>query len=161
MDLLKEILITFSSKKKKEFEKFLVRKRPSDDRRDIKVLDELFQYYNSPRKINLVQKGKQKYHAIRKRLTKELIRFIILQNANNQLSAKDSEGFLNLAKHFKELNKYGVAWFLLEKEEKKCEKTKNYLLNMKIQRLKLEILPYFPQADFDLIKNQDRIYKYK
>ena len=38
MDLLKEILITFSSKKKKEFEKFLVRKRPSDDRRDIKVL---------------------------------------------------------------------------------------------------------------------------
>ena len=26
MDLLKEILITFSSKKKKEFEKFLVRK---------------------------------------------------------------------------------------------------------------------------------------
>ena len=154
MDLLKEILITFSSKKKKEFEKFLVRKRPSDDRRDITVLDELFQYYNSPRKINLVQKGKQKYHAIRKRLTKELIRFIILQNANNQLSAKDSEGFLNLAKHFKELNKYGVAWFLLEKEEKKCEKTKNYLLNMKIQRLKLEILPYFPQADFDLIKNK-------
>ena len=50
MDLLKEILITFSSKKKKEFEKFLVRKRPSDDRRDITVLDELFQYYNSPEK---------------------------------------------------------------------------------------------------------------
>ena len=35
-----------------------------------------------------------------------------------------------------------------------CEQTKNYLLNMKIQRLKLEILPYFPQADFDFIKNK-------
>ena len=154
MDLLKEILITFSSKKKREFEKFLVRKRPSEDRKDITILNALFKYYNSPKKENLVQKGMQKYHAVRKRLTKELIRFIILQNANNELSAKDSEGFLNLAKHFKELNKYGVAWFLLEKEEKKCEKTKNYLLNMKIQRLKLEILPYFPNADFDLIKNK-------
>jgi hypothetical protein len=154
MDLLKEILITFSSKKKKEFEKFLVRKRPSENRKDITVLNTLFQYYNSPRKENLVQKGMQKYHAVRKRLTKELIRFIILQNASNELSAKDSEGFLNLAKHFKELNKHGVAWFLLEKEEQKCEKTKNYLLNMKIQRLKLEILPYFPNADFDLIKNK-------
>ena len=154
MDLLKEILITFSTKKKREFEKFLVRKRPSEDRRDITVLNELFQYYNSNRKENLVQKGKQKYHAIRKRLTKELIRFIILQNVSNELSAKDSEGLLNLAKHFIELNKYGVAWFLLEKEEKKCEETKNYLLNMKIQRLKLEILPYFPQADFDLLKNK-------
>ena len=154
MDLLKEILITFSSKKKREFEKFLVRKRPSEDRRDITVLNELFQFYNSPKKEHLIQKGKQKYHALRKRLTKELIRFIILQNASNELSAKDSEGFLNLAKHFKELNKHGVAWFLLEKEEKKCEQTKNYLLNMKIQRLKLEILPYFPQADFDLIKNK-------
>ena len=154
MDLLKEILITFSSKKKREFEKFLVRKRPSEDRRDITVLNELFQYYNSPKKEKLVQRGKQKYHAVRKRLTKELIRFIILQNASNELSAKDSEGFLNLAKHFKELNKHDVAWFLLEKEEKKCEQTKNYLLNMKIQRLKLEILPYFPQADFDVIKNK-------
>ena len=154
MDLLKEILITFSAKKKREFEKFLIRKRPSENRRDITVLNELFKYYNSPKKEHLIQKGKQKYHALRKRLTKELIRFIILQNAINELSAKDSEGFLNLAKHFKELNKHGVAWFLLEKEEKKCEQTKNYLLNMKIQRLKLEILPYFPQADFDLIKNK-------
>ena len=99
-----------------------MRKRPSDDRRDITVLNELFQYYNSPRKEHLVQKGKQKYHALRKRLTKELIRFIILQNASNELSAKDSEGFLNLAKHFKELNKHGVAWFLLEKEEKSVSK---------------------------------------
>ena len=50
MDLLKEILITFSSKKKREFEKFLVRKRPSEDRKDITILNALFQYYNSPKK---------------------------------------------------------------------------------------------------------------
>ena len=67
--------------KKREFEKFLVRKRPSEDRKDITILNALFQYYNSPKKENLVQKGMQKYHAVRKRLTKELIRFIILKNA--------------------------------------------------------------------------------
>ena len=153
MDLLKEILITFSNKKKKEFEKFLVRKRPSDDRRDITIFNELFKYYNSSqiRKINY--KGNQKYHAIRKRLAKELINFIILHSSVNELDANDREVYLFVAIHFIEFKKYEVAWEILMKEELKCVEKRDHLLNMKIQRLKLEILPYYPSGDFEQIKS--------
>ena len=118
MDLLKEILITFSNKKRKEFEKFLVRKRPSEDRRDITIFNDLFKYYNSSQIRKITYKGNQKYHAIRKRLARELINFIILHSSVNELDANDREVYLYVAMHFIEFKKYEVAWEILIKEEK-------------------------------------------
>ena len=43
-------------------------------------------------------------------------------------------------------------WELLVKEEKKAELINNIDLNLKIQRLKLSILPYFRQEKFSDIK---------
>ena len=75
---INKYISSIETQKKKEFEKFLVRKRPSDDRRDITIFNDLFMYYNSSQIRKITYKGNQKYHAIRKRLARELINFIIL-----------------------------------------------------------------------------------
>jgi len=59
-----------------------------------------------------------------------------------------------VAKYFIDFKKYVAAWEVLEKEEKSANKNKNYLLNLRIQRLKLDILPYYPLVDFEPIKNK-------
>ena len=43
---------------------------------------------------------------------------------------------------------------MLNKEEKYSDESNDYLNNLKIQRLKLEILPYYPDGDFNLIKKK-------
>ena len=98
--------------------KFLVRKRPSDDRRDITIFNDLFKYYNSSQVRKISYNGNQKYHAIRNRLAKELINFIILHSSVNELDANDREVYLYVAMHFIEFKKYEVAWEILMKEEK-------------------------------------------
>ena len=56
--------------------------------------------------------------------------------------------------YFIERHKYQVAWDLILKEEKKAEGHNNIDLNLKIQRLKLSILPYFNQELFPAIKSK-------
>lgn len=154
MDLIREISLTFSKKSYRNFIKFFTRKRPSDSRKDVQVFEELANFYKSNSYKKLPYKGSANYHAIRKRITKELINFLIIENTESKFKSTNREGMLTLAKYFIDFKKYSESWEILNKEEKYSEKSNDYLTNLKIQRLKLEILPYLPDGDFNLIKKK-------
>ena len=154
MDLIKEIILTLSESDKKEFEQFLTRKRPGSNRKDTETFRHLFSVYHGTNEVKNELKGGRNYHAIRKRLSKELTHFLILKKSIEEQKANKREGITLMILYFIERNKFQVAWELLDKEEKKAELAKNIDLNIKIQRLKLSILPYFNQEEFPSIKNK-------
>ena len=154
MDLIKEIILTLSDPDKKEFEQFLSRKRPSAVRKDVEVFRKLFSIYNSGLKNKNDLAGDQNYHAIRKRITKSLTNFIILKKSISEQKENKRDGMILMISYFIERNKFQAAWELLIKEEKNAEQSNNVDLNLKIQRLKLKILPYFNQELFPGIKSK-------
>ena len=154
MDLIKEISSTFSKKNYRNFIKFFTRKRPANSRKDVQVFEQLYHHYQSPGYKKLPFKGDPNYHAIRKRITKELVNYLTIENSAASFHSKNKEGMLNLAKYFIDFKKYSESWEILNKEEKTCDKENDYLMNLKIQRLKLEILPYYPDGDFNDIKRK-------
>jgi len=152
LDLIKEISITFSKKNHRNFIKFLTRKRSSNFRKDVKLFEELTIHYKSNSIKKLVHKGDPSYHAIRKRITKELINFLIIENTELRVKSSPTNGTITLAKYFIDFKKYSEAWSVLNKEEKKANNSNDYLTSLKIQRLKLNILPYYSKGDFIKIK---------
>ena len=154
MDFLKEITNTFSKAKKNNFEKFISRRRPGDSRKDIKVFDLLYKYYNKSIKDIGDLKGHQNYHAVRKRISKELINFLSLETNQAEIQDGNREHMLIVAKYFIGFKKYEQAWEILKKEEKICDERNDFLLNLKIQRLMLSILPYYPLVNFEKIKEK-------
>ena len=154
MDLIKEIVITLSEVDKKEFEQFLTRKRPGKTRKDVEVFRHLFSFYNNPKKTTNNLSGNQNYHALRKRITKSLTNFLILKKSISEQKLNKREGLILMILYFIERKKYQVAWDLLEKEEINADRSNNIDLNLKIQRLKLSILPYYNQEYFPNIKHK-------
>ena len=154
MDLIKEITLTLSEIDKKEFESFLTRKRPGSNRKDLDVFRNLYHDYNANSNVKKNYTGNQNYHAIRKRLSKELTNFLILKKSISERKENKREGMILMILYFIERHKYQVAWELILKEEKKAEEHNNIDLNLKIQRLKLSILPYFNQELFPAIKSK-------
>mgnify|MGYP001305775689 CR=1 FL=1 len=154
MDLIKEIILTLSDPDKKEFEQFLSRKRPGAVRKDVEVFRKLFSIYNSGSKNKNSLAGDQNYHAIRKRIAKALTNFIILKKSISEQKENKRDGIILMISYFIERNKFQAAWDLLIKEEKNAEQSNNVDLNLKIQRLKLTILPYFNQELFPGIKSK-------
>ncbi len=154
MDLIKEITLTLSENDKKEFESFLTRKRPGANRKDLEIFRDLFAAYNGNKKNKNSYLGSPNYHAIRKRLSKELTNFLILKKSISERKENKREGIILMILYFIERKKYQVAWELIIKEEKNAEKSNNIELNLKIQRLKLSMLPYFNQELFPEIKKK-------
>jgi hypothetical protein len=154
MDLIKEIVITLSEVDKKEFEQFLTRKRPSKERKDVEVFSHLYSIHNSSKSQKNHFSGNQNYHAIRKRITKALTNFLILKKSISEQKINKREGIILMILYFIERKKYEVAWNLLDKEEKNAERIQNIDLNLKIQRLKLTVLPYYNQEQFPIIKDK-------
>ncbi len=154
MDFIKEVISTFNKKDKEEFERFLTRKQPKNNRRDLAIFRLLFEMYHG-KKVELSNiKGSANYHALRKRLSKELDLFLMLkeatENFNNILGLHKVVYFINQ-------KKFDLAWQLLDKEESKRKGTKFIEEEIKIQRLKLEILPYFKGEELE--KTQKRLFE--
>ena len=78
---------------------------------------------------------------------------MILENSEDKSKSPSREKILTLARYVIDFKKYSEAWSILTKEEKKSNNSNDFLLSLKIQRLKLKILPYYPQGDFKIIKN--------
>ena len=152
MDLIKEIILTFSDPDKKEFEQFLSRKRPGAKRKDVEVFRKLYSAYNGGVKNENSLVGDQNYHAIRKRIAKSLTNFVILKKSISEQKENKRDGMILMISYFIERKKFQAAWDIIIKEEKNAEKSNNVDLNLKIQRLKLKILPYFNQELFPRIK---------
>ncbi len=138
MDFIKETVLTFSLKDKEEFERFISRKKVKDERKDVLIFNTLYHTYNGNRD-NRDLKGDQNYHAIRKRIAKELINFLILKKSSTKVNSL--EGKLLMIRYFIDLSRYEVAWELLIKEERH-PKNKPVDQQLKIQHLKLTVLPY-------------------
>ena len=79
---------------------------------------------------------------------------MILENSEDKSKSPSKDKILILAKYFIDFKKYSEAWSVLTKEEKKSKNSNDYLLSLKIQRLKLKILPYYPKGDFKVIKKK-------
>jgi hypothetical protein len=154
MDFIKEVIYTFNKKDKEEFERFLTRKQPKNNRRDLTTFRLLFDMYQGKEVVIENMKGSANYHALRKRLSKELDLFLMLKEATENFN--DILG-LHKVVYFINLKKYDIAWQLLEKEELKRKGTKFIEEEIKIQRLKLEILPYFNGSQLE--KTHKRLYE--
>lgn len=148
MNYIKEVLLTFNRKDKEEFEYFLARKKPQKKRKDVAVFRELYKEYLFEDGDN-EYKGDQNYHAIRKRISKELAYYLILKQSKLAENYSDKEIKLMMVKYFINLKKYNIAWELLQKEERSIAKMNNISLELKLQRLKLEVLPYYGAEYFD------------
>ncbi|MGB1730189.1 MAG: hypothetical protein ACPHF2_09330, partial [Crocinitomicaceae bacterium] len=94
MDLIKEITLTLSEIDKKEFESFLTRKRPGSHRKDLDVFRILYHDYNGISNVKKNYTGNQNYHAIRKRLSKELTNFLILKKSISERKENKREGMI-------------------------------------------------------------------
>ena len=146
MDFIKEVIVTFSEYDKEEFVRFLSRKRPTSARKDVGVFLELYRSYQNNSPVPLKLKGSQNYHAIRKRISKEFEGYLMLKTTNLDRFKKESK--LMMVQYFINLNKYEIAWELLLKEEKEAESQNNTFINLLIQRMKLQILPFYAQESF-------------
>ena len=80
MDFIRESILTFSEYDRQEFIRFLSRKRPSSSRKDVEVFKELYGFYTSGKVKDQKRKGDQNYHAIRKRLSKEIEAYLMLKS---------------------------------------------------------------------------------
>ena len=146
MDFIKEVVLTFSEYDKEEFIHFLARKRPDVARKDVEVFKMIYISYLKDNTIGANLKGSQNYHAIRKRISKELENYLMLKSAKLKRFQKESR--LMMVQYFINLNKHEIAWELLLKEEKEAVKSKNTFINVLVQRMKLQILPYYASDEF-------------
>ena len=146
MDFIRESILTFSEYDRQEFIRFLSRKRPSSSRKDVEVFKELYGFYTSGKVKDQKRKGDQNYHAIRKRLSKEIEAYLMLKSGTSDEFGEESK--LLMIQYFIRQNKYQIAWELLEKAEKKAKKNATTFIKMLIQRLKLQILPYYSTNQF-------------
>lgn len=146
MDFIKEVVLTFSEYDKEEFIHFLARKRPNAARKDVEIFKMIYSSYLKDNKIGENLKGSQNYHAIRKRISKELENYLMLKSAKLKRFQKESR--LMMVQYFINLNKYEIAWELLLKEEKEAVKSKNTFINVLVQRMKLQILPFYATEEF-------------
>ncbi len=160
MNFIKEVIVTFAGKDKEEFEYFLARKKPQKNRKDVAVFRELYKEYISD-DISNVYKGDQNYHAIRKRISKELANYLILKQSSLGENYSDKEIKLMMIKYFLDLKKYKIAWELLQKEERMIGEMNNISLELKLQRLKLEVLPYYGAEYFDETREKIKILQEK
>lgn len=150
MDFIKETVLTFSQKDKEEFKRFISRKKVKDKRKDVQVFNTLYEtYLDNSNKIDF--KGDQNYHAVRKRIAKELVNFLILKKSTAGVNSL--EGRLLMIQYFVDLSRYEIAWELLLKEERH-PKNKSAEQQLKIQYLKLKVLPYCGWEFFEETKQK-------
>ncbi len=141
----KEVILSFSTKDKSGFERFLTRKRPGSKRKDLEVFRDLFSYYTESKPLKNSLVGNQNYHAIRKTIAKEIVNFVGVTSSNPQ------ENKVLLIKYFIKLKRFEIAWQLIEKEQKK-NKQLNVDDLLELEKLKLSILPYYNLHQFKAVQ---------
>jgi hypothetical protein len=119
MDDLKQIINTFSTDEQKEFASFIQRQKKLKNRKDLELFKLLShkQTYKSAQilaKLYPNDTNQVAYHAVRKRLMKHLIDFILLKSDGKQQATV--LGLISFALFDRKLEK--LAWELLKKAEK-------------------------------------------
>ena len=91
MDDIREIIHTLDDENKREFKHFLNRLKQKGNRKDVALFD-LLQDENEFKSKDLINKlygkdNREAYYALRKRLNKQLIEFVILKSRETDTTA--------------------------------------------------------------------------
>jgi hypothetical protein len=118
MNLIEEILLTFSEKDYKEFRSFMVRHKPSEGRKDFLLLDDLWKSVTHQESLEK-DRGKATYHANRKRIQRALIDFITLKQIEQDPSQTGSLiSLITVSLFLFDYKRVEAAWrFLLKAED--------------------------------------------
>ncbi|MFN3918328.1 MAG: hypothetical protein ACK4K0_11410 [Flavobacteriales bacterium] len=157
MDIIKELLLTFSEKQYQELQKFMVRQKPSVARKDSLLLDDIWKSRNV-NTINTHAKGRATYHANRKRIRRSITDFVVLQRMEEDPSQSGTlQGLFATAHHLFSYGRNEAAWrFLLKAEQSAIAEQRNGVL-IQIYRLMAEHL--HEQQDYSFAKLANRLEK--
>lgn len=156
MDNLKTIIETLSAEDKREFTVFIRRQKKSKNRKDFelfKILQEKKDYKAKevvaklyPEKPNTVA-----YHALRKRLIRHLLDFIVLKRMDEDTSSASSVmGMISMSQYLLGKGRHKLAWQFLKKGEKQAQESEQFHLLNTIYNLQIEYSVHNPDEALQL-----------
>ncbi|MFT7332357.1 MAG: tetratricopeptide (TPR) repeat protein [Sphingobacteriales bacterium] len=159
MDNIKEIVKTLSSDDLKEFRIFCNRQKRIKNRMDLKLFDVLCEEieYKPSQIIDKLYESKNPnaYHAVRKRLVRNLTYFIMLKRMDNDnTSASSIMGAISLARYLFDHRSHRLAWGFLKKAEDQAINNEQFELLNGIYNLMIEYNSSSGAPDLDVIINR-------
>lgn len=144
MDKLASILGSLSKDEQKEFGQFLQRQKKKKNRKDLELCQLLIKNGTEKDK-ELIRKlypetlNQSAYHALRKRLNKQLLAFISLKRIEHDPTASSTVmGLISMSHYLFGKNLDRLAWEFSRKAERIAEKHEQYGLLNNIYNLQLE-----------------------
>ena len=144
MDKLKVIISTLSADDVREFAAFAKRQKKSKNRKDL----ELFKLFLQKKKLkpqDIVEKlypdthNQVAYHALRKRLLKQLIDFVVLKRMEADTStASSTMGLISMSRYLFDMGQDQIAWQFLQKAEKSAMASEHFDLLNTIYNIEIE-----------------------
>lgn len=162
MDNLKTIIETFSLEDQREFAAFVKRQRKTKNRKDLELFKILVQPKSyKPKEIVALlyplKPNKVAYHALRKRLMRHVMDFVVLKRMEEDSSTSSSiMGMISLARYLFDKGSERIAWLFLHKAEKSANEAEffdllNTIYNLQIEHAQSE----FADELFEIIKKYD------
>ncbi|MCB0400994.1 MAG: hypothetical protein KDD41_02850 [Flavobacteriales bacterium] len=141
MDILQELINTFSEDDKKEFRIFINRQKSKKERKDLDLF-ELIADQASPKDIQkelYKTPNKVAYHTLRKRLLKHISDFIVLKQIDKDPTSTSSiSGLISMATYAFNNKSEELGWRFLNKAEQTALENEQYELLNSIYHLQLE-----------------------
>jgi hypothetical protein len=161
MDKLKMLVDTMKKTEVKDFRTFIQSPRKLDKRKDLELFDLLTQD-SEVENLELRLYGKNKreaYHAVRKRLLKRLIDFIVVARIEEDTTAASSVmGYMSLAEYLFERGVDGLAWSYLKSAEELALANEQYSLLNSIYLKQIEHVQLEASEDVnDIIEKKEKI----
>lgn len=144
MDNLKTIIETFSKEDQREFAAFVKRQRKTKNRKDLELFRILKQSKSyKPKEIVLMlypeSNNRVAYHALRKRLMRHVMDFVVLKRMEEDTSTTSSiMGMISLARYLFDKGRERIAWLFLHKAEKSAVEAELFDLLNSIYNLQIE-----------------------
>jgi len=151
MDAISEIIQTFSSDTVKEFKVFINRKRQKKQRKDLELFELLLQNPQFKSK-DLIKKlytseNTEAYHAVRKKLLRHLMDFLVLKRIEEDTSDfSNVMSMISLARYLFEHQCEALAWKFLNNAKTIAIETEQYdqlniIYNLQIDNAESEFAP--------------------
>ena len=143
MDNLKTIIHTLGKEDVREFRIFINRQKSKRNRKDLELFEILTEEVDYKPDVIIQRlygkRNKEAYHALRKRLIKHLMDFIVLKRMDADTTAASSVmGMLTLARYLFDKKSRRLAWSYVRKAEELAESNEQYELLNSIYNLMIE-----------------------
>ncbi len=143
MDNLKAIITTLTEEDKKEFRIFINRQKRKRNRKDLdlfEILNEEEDYRPTEIILKLYNKyNREAYHALRKRLIRHLMDFVVLKRMDDDTTTASSlMGMLSLSRYLFDKASDRLGWMFLKKAEVLAVANEQYDLLNAVYNLQIE-----------------------